>query len=500
MTDRETTARKATDPEPDAGEPDAGEPTARDRAASAVRRGLDGTQARDVDAALAVARLPPLTRTAWLEIDLDAIVANLRAIQRAVGAGTHVDGVVKADAYGHGLVPVARALDAAGVHGLAVATLDEAFALRDAGVRARVLVLYPVPPSLAPAAAERAMTLTTGSVAHATDLLAALAARARRERPLRLQVEIETGLGRGGIDPDEVEPLVRLLADSPDVEVAGWWSHLQEAEDRPRTDAQVERFDAARRAIEGVLGPRRRPIRETAGLTEDRRDDAADGLGRAHLAATAALLTRATPAYDGVRPGLSLYGVVPDELLEGGVVDTALSAALVPAMALRARPVRVADLPTGWGISYGPTWTTTRASRIATLPLGYGDGWPRSLSNRAEALVRGRRVPIVGNVAMDAVMVDVTIVPGEPVSTADVFTLLGADGTERITAHALARSRNTNAWEVLTAMSPRVARVYYRAAVPVAHRTLNSLSESGDSWLESSSGTGTSATWRSTRS
>jgi alanine racemase len=124
------------------------------------------------------------------------------------------------------------------------------------------------------------------------------------------------------------------------------------------------------------------------------------------------------------------------------------------------------------------------------------------LSNRADAIVRGRRVPLVGNVAMDAVMADVTDLPGPPVTTADVFTLLGADGPETITAHELAQSRTTNAWEVVTSMSPRIARVYYRAAVPVGLRTLTSFERTGarDAWPGSSSGTGTSATWRSTRS
>ena len=141
-------------------------------------------------------------------------------------------------------------------------------------------------------------------------------------------------------------------------------------------------------------------------------------------------------------------------------------------MSLHARPVRVADLPAGWGISYGPTFRTARPSRIATLPLGYGDGWSRQLSNRASALVRGRRVPLVGNVAMDAVMADVTDVPGPPVDGNDEFVLLGRPGDERITAEDLARERTTNSWEVVTAMARRLPRVYHAAAGPVGLRTL----------------------------
>jgi alanine racemase len=141
-------------------------------------------------------------------------------------------------------------------------------------------------------------------------------------------------------------------------------------------------------------------------------------------------------------------------------------------MALYARPVRVMDLPAGWGISYGPTFRTTRPSRIATLPLGYGDGWSRRLSNRAEALVRGSRVPLVGNVAMDAIMADVTDVPGPAVDTADEFVLLGASGEARITVADLARERTTNSWEVVTTMARRLPRVYHAAARPSGLRTL----------------------------
>ena len=190
-----------------------------------------------------------------------------------------------------------------------------------------------------------------------------------------------------------------------------------------------------------------------------------------HVAASAALLTDGVLTYDGVRPGLAVYGLVPDELDPAGL-PAALGAGLRPAMSLYARPVRVADLPAGRGVSYGPTFRTARPSRIATLPLGYGDGWSRALSNRASALVRGGRVPLVGNVAMDAVMADVTDVPGPPVDAADEFVLLGAPGVDRITAGELAQARTTNSWEVVTAMSRRLPRVYHAAAGPVGLRTL----------------------------
>lgn len=381
--------------------------------------------------------------------------------------------VVKADAYGHGMVPVASALVAAGADGLCVAALDEAIALRAAGIPGRISVLYPIPPSLAGVAAEHAVGVAAGDAA----LLHALLAAARdREGTLDIELEVETGLGRGGVPVGGVVDAAAAIAAAPGARLSGVWTHLQASEDRQRTAAQVAAYEAALAALHG------------AGIDVPRR----------HVAASGALLTQEIPVYDAVRPGLMTYGLLPDELSPGMVV--AAASRLRPAMSLVARPVRVVDLPAGHGISYGPTFETGRPSRIATLPLGYGDGWPRSLSNRAEALVRGQRVPLVGNVAMDAVMVDVTDVTdvaGQPVGVDDEFVLLGAQGDERITAADLARARTTNSWEVVTATSRRLPRVYDASAGAVGVRTLIS---GEDRWLRSNSGMATSATSRSTRS
>jgi alanine racemase len=190
-----------------------------------------------------------------------------------------------------------------------------------------------------------------------------------------------------------------------------------------------------------------------------------------HIAASGGMLASHTPPFDVVRIGLALYGIVP----EGLVVDerhAAAAAGLRPILSLRARPVRVVDLPAGTGVSYGPTFVTARPSRIATLPLGYADGWPRSLGNKAEVLVRGLRVAAVGTVAMDAVMVDVTDVPGEPVTIDDEFTLIGRQGSEAISATDVARWGNTISYEIVTAMSGRLPRVYYAAATAAQMRTV----------------------------
>jgi len=359
--------------------------------------------------------------------------------------------VVKADAYGHGAVPVAQALDAAGADGFCVAAYDEAVALREAGLEAPILVLYPIPPELASDAARRAIGVTAGDEALLARLVEAIAGSdARSKEPLAVHLEIETGLGRGGFARHAVAAAADRIRATPGLRLASAWTHLQAAEDPDRTDRQLTAFEAA------VADLRAR----------------GHELPR-HLAASGGILEGGIASLDGVRPGLAIYGLIPDELLDGGGLRTSPRAGeLRPVLSLRAHPVRVVELPPGWGISYGPTFTTSRPSRIATLPLGYGDGWPRSLSNRAGALVRGTRAPIVGNVAMEAVMVDVTDVPGEPVGVDDEFVLLGRQGDLEIPAWELARARSTNSWEVVTNMAARLPRVYHAASGPQGLRTL----------------------------
>jgi alanine racemase len=347
-------------------------------------------------------------------------------------------------------VPIARALANAGAEGLSVAAFDEAVELRAGGVEVPILVLYPVPDEAIGEAIRLRVALTVGDERLLRRLLDQVASHdAARRSPLAVQLEVETGLGRGGLDPGRVASAARRLRANLGVSLQGAWSHLAAPEDGPRTRAQTERFERAMAAL--VEGGIKLPAR--------------------HLAATGGLLS-AVPPYEVVRPGLAIYGLVPDGMPREGAVR-GLPAALRPVMSLRARPVRVAELPVGWGISYGPSFETHRPSRIATLPLGYGDGWARSLTNQAEALVRGTRVPLVGTVAMDAVMADVTDVPGPPVTVDDEFTLLGEQDGDRIEASDLARSRNTISWEVVTAMSRRLPRVYHAAAGPVGLRTLS---------------------------
>jgi alanine racemase len=397
--------------------------------------------------------LPPLPRSAWIEVDLDAAISNARLLAGSLPEGVRLEAVVKGDAYGHGAVPLARALIGAGVRSLSVATCDEGLELRQAGIEVPILVLFPIPPELTVLAMRHCLSLTAGDrtlLERTLDILNGLSDDdVPPDRILPLHLEVETGLGRGGLREDEVAAAAAAIEGCPRARLAGLWSHLQAAGNAALTAGQADRLGVASSLLEEV------------GISRPDR----------HIAASGGLLASHTPTFDVVRIGLALYGIVP----EGLDVDerhAAAAAGLRPILSLRARPVRVAELPAGTGVSYGPTFVTTRASRIATLPLGYADGWPRSLTNKAEVLVRGGRVPTVGTVAMDAVMVDVTDVPGEPVGVDDEFTLIGRQGPEAITATDVARWGNTISYEIVTAMSGRLPRVYYAAATAVQMRTV----------------------------
>lgn len=365
------------------------------------------------------------------------------------GPDVPVHPVIKGDAYGHGVIPVARALASAGAAGFCVATFDEAINLRRARIDLPILVLWGIPAELARLAAGNGIAVTADDRALLQVLLDHLAGEAA-EPALGIHLEVETGLGRAGLPADALLEAARAIEATPGARLEGMWTHFQAPEDAARTAEQVRRFEAAANELDaaGIVLPR-------------------------HMAATGGLVIAGDTGLDAARPGLATYGLLPDEVLVPGWPRLAEGAdALRPALSLHARPVRVLEVPAGWGISYGPTFVTQRPSRIATLPLGYGDGWARSLSNRATALVRGVRVPLVGNVAMDGVMADVTDVPGPPITVEDEFVLIGSQGDDRITVADVASARGTNSWEVVTALSARLPRVYDAGAVPREVRTL----------------------------
>ncbi|MDP8904772.1 MAG: alanine racemase [Chloroflexota bacterium] len=371
-------------------------------------------------------------------------------MRRVVGDRVAVWAVVKADAYGHGAEQAARVFIDAGADGLCVATLDEALLLRRAGIGAPILVLFRAPTELVAEAAEAGLQLVIADEATVEEILrrwSEVRRGALALGELRLHVEVESGLARAGIRPDGVAVVARAIADTPGVRLDGLWTHFASGEDSGPTAEQLAAFERAAAAI------------RDAGLP----------LPRRHVAASLALFAGTAPHYDGVRPGLSLYGLLPAGFVPAPHL-VPLADDLRPAMTLKCRPLRIETLAPGTGVGYGSHWRAERTSRIATLPVGYGDGWARASWPGSSVLVRGRRVPLVGTVAMDAVMADVTDVAQAGLE--DEFVLLGQQGDELITAAELARLRNTISWEIVTAMAYRLPRVYHAGSVLMGVRTL----------------------------
>jgi len=412
-----------------------------------------------IEARLAAAGLPPLPRLAWLEIDVDALRGNLRAIASLTSPTVRLAPVVKADGYGHGLEVAARAFAEAGAALLCVATFDEGLAIRAAGITAPILAIFQVPPATLVQAAWQHIDVTSSDEGVLEAVIAAGAAgSAAGAPPLRVHVEIDTGLGRAGYAPERAGKVLARLRAAPGVEVVALWTHFATAPDPAVSAAQVERFAIAQRSI------------EAAGQTVPPR----------HLAASGAIFAASGPHFEMVRPGLALYGVLPASLPVAPQTRAAADL-LRPAMSLKARSVRLERMETGAAVGYGGRWVATRPSLVATLPVGYGDGLAWIGAGKTDALVRGRRVPVVGSIAMDAAMVDVTDVPG--VGPGDEYVLLGAQGADRIEANDLARLRTTIPYEVLVSMARRLPRVYDSAAGLLGLRTLGGETlRGGGSW------------------
>ena len=349
-------------------------------------------------------------------VDLDAIRANVRALLGCLAPGVGLMAVVKANGYGHGAVPAARAALEAGARWLGVAHVEEGLALRRAGIGAPVLVLVPPPPEDLDGALAAELSLTVCSREHAE----AAAARARAAgRMARLHLKVDTGMGRLGADPAGAQELVRAIRALPGATLEGLFSHFATADESDLSFArsQMEAFRAL-----------------TGGLT-------AAGLRPAvcHMANTAAILNLPGCHFDLVRAGIGVYGIYPSPHVPRTV-------ALRPALSWTTRIAFIKEVAPGTPISYGRTYVTQGARRIAALPVGYGDGYPRLLSNRGRVLVRGRRVPVVGRVCMNLTLVDVTEVPG--VREGDEAVLLGRQGDEEITAEDLAALARTIPYEI----------------------------------------------------
>jgi len=379
-------------------------------------------------------------RPTYAEIDLTAIAANVALACRLARPKAQVMAVVKADAYGHGAVEVARVALAAGASWLGVAIPEEAVPLRAAGIASRILVLGPIAPDQADLVADHGLDQCVCDQTQAEALDRAARARGRI---LALHLKVDTGMGRVGLRPRDVRLAAEKISALPSVQLTGLMTHFAdaEAEEPDFAREQLARFEEVVRELPG------------AGLPVPLR----------HAANSAALLFLPEARLDLVRPGIMLYGYHPR-----GRKHPA-EPLLRPALRLRTAISQLKDVPRGGSVSYGRTFVASRDLRVATLPVGYADGWGRLLSNRGQVLIRGQRIPIIGRVCMDMTMVDVTGLPD--VRVGDEAVLIGRQGSEEITADEVGEIQGTINYEVLSRISPRVPRVYLPAPSTLSNAT-----------------------------
>ena len=370
--------------------------------------------------------------TVWAEIDLTALEANVRTL-RALAPTSELMAVVKADAYGHGLLPVARAAVRGGATWLGAAQLAEAFALRDAGLTTRLLTWLSVPGSDFGGAVERDIDLSASAPWVIDEIAAAASALGRTAR---VHLKVDTGLGRGGAYGTDWTTLVRhahRFEAGGAIRVVGVWTHFAHADspEHPTVLAQQERF------FEAVA------IAERAGCRPELR----------HLANSAATLVHPSAHADLVRPGIAMYGLTPVPQVDDDF-------GLRPAMTVRCRLALTKRLPAGQGISYGHAYVTDTDTVVGLVPAGYADGVPRNATNVGPLLVEGRRTTIAGRVCMDQFVVDLG--PDSQARAGDVVTLFGGAPGEP-TAQDWADATDTISYEIVTRLGGRVPRLYVGA-------------------------------------
>lgn len=366
------------------------------------------------------------TPRAVATVDLNAIEANARLLKSR--AGVALMAVVKADAYGHGLIEVARAARAGGADWVGTALLEEGLALRAAGIEGRVMSWLTTPDDRYDEAIALDIDLSAASV----DAVTSIAAAARRVgRPARVHLEVDTGMTRGGV-LTEIEPTLDAFKNAADVVTfAGMWSHFARADEpgAAANEAQRKRFDAAV------------AIAHSKGLKPE----------TLHLSNSAATLIDSHSRYDLVRCGIALYGLSPDVETMGVAADFGLT----PAMTVTARLALVKDVPAGAEVSYGGTYITPAATKVGILPMGYADGVPRQGSNQLQVASREGRHPILGRVCMDQIVVDLGA--NSDLRAGDEITLFGVGGPS---ADEWGRWSGTIGYEVLTRLGARVPRHY----------------------------------------
>ena len=379
----------------------------------------------------------------WAEVDLKAIAHNVRELRRITSPDARLMAVVKANAYGHGLVEVAGKALESGAQALGVARASEGIQLRKAGFDSSILVFSYTPPALAKELVEFDLTQTVYSYKTANALSAAVGSF---DKTIRVHLKVDTGMGRLGVLPDcfrtlqssrdvdnavhEVESIARLR----NLEIDGIYTHfaIADSPDSSYTENQLEIF---MNFIDQL---------KLAGLEFPVK----------HAANSAAVINMPKTHLDMVRAGISIYGLYPSDNVDKRRIN------LKAAMELKARIIHLKKVPTGFKVSYGITYETEKATTIATVPIGYADGFNRLLSSRGHMLVCGRKAPIIGRVCMDMTMLDVGNIP--EVSLEDEVVIFGKQGDASITADEIASSINTINYEIVSTIADRVPRIYLK--------------------------------------
>lgn len=372
----------------------------------------------------------------WVEIDLDSFRQNWAEIKRLVSPGVKILQAVKADAYGHGAIEISRAAVKNGVYGLGVANADEGVQLRVGGIETPIIILSPSTAAEIDEIIKYNLIPSVSDIHFAVELSAKLV---EKEKRAPVHIEVDTGMGRGGAISGDAIAMVKDVLALPNIEVEGIFSHLSvsEAQDDEYNALQWERFD---KILKGL---------EKEGIAISLR----------HISNSGGLIDFPAFNLDMVRPGIMTYGVYPGPGMEA-------KAKLAPVMTFKTTVVILKDFPAGYSIGYGKTYVTEKLTRIATIPVGYGDGYGVVMSNRGEALIRGRRAPIVGRISMDMCTVDVTHIP--ECETGDEVVLMGRQGKEYISATEIAEKAGTISYEILCALGKRAPRVFVDKGKPGA--------------------------------
>ena len=368
----------------------------------------------------------------WAEVDLDAIWENMVHMKENIAENTKILAVIKTDGYGHGGVPIAKMLEQLDfMFGYAAATYEEAHVLREAGVKKPILILgYTFPYCY-----EELIREEIRPAVYRRDTVEELAAAAAKVgQKAKVHIKVDTGMGRIGITPDEEGlEFVRFLIEHPELEVEGIFTHFAKSDETDKTSAnhQLELF---RNFID--------KIQTELGIT----------IPVKHCSNSAAILEMPQANMDMVRAGITTYGLYPSEEVSKDIVP------LRAAMSLYSHIVYCKTIHAGQSVSYGGLFTATKDTRVATIPVGYGDGYPRSLSGKGYVLIHGKKAPILGRVCMDQFMVDISEIP--EAMEGDKVTLLGTDGTERITAEELGELSGRFNYEFVCDLGKRIPRVY----------------------------------------